>query len=93
MDDVDHISRGRFYTASQAIELGLIDQTGGLYDAVEAAKELAGLPGEVLVVSYPKRWPFYQRFIYGVSGRFLKNPLENLQPGPYYLFPYFTVLR
>ncbi|MEO1040459.1 MAG: signal peptide peptidase SppA [Pseudomonadota bacterium] len=40
---VQEIARGRVWTGAQALELGLVDQIGGLRDAVDAARELAGL--------------------------------------------------
>lgn len=44
---VGQIARGRVWTGAQAKDLGLVDQLGGFYDAVERAKTLAGLHGEV----------------------------------------------
>ncbi len=41
VDMVDRIARGRVWTAKQAKELGLIDQMGGLTQAIEQAAELA----------------------------------------------------
>jgi protease-4 len=44
---VGQIARGRVWTGAQAKELGLVDQLGGFYDAVERAKALAGIKGPV----------------------------------------------
>ena len=44
---VREIARGRVWTGAQARGLGLVDHIGGYYDAVERAKALAGLKGEV----------------------------------------------
>ena len=44
---VREIAKGRVWTGAQARSLGLVDQLGGFYDAVEKAKALAGLKGEV----------------------------------------------
>ncbi len=44
---VREIAKGRVWTGSQAYALGLVDQLGGFYDAVDRAKALAGLKGEV----------------------------------------------
>ncbi len=41
------IAKGRVWTGAQAYSLGLVDQLGGFYDAVERAKALAGIKGEV----------------------------------------------
>ncbi|OXE36721.1 MAG: signal peptide peptidase SppA [Phenylobacterium zucineum] len=44
---VREIAKGRVWTGEQAQKLGLVDQVGGFYDAVEKAKGLANLKGEV----------------------------------------------
>jgi protease-4 len=44
---VQELARGRVWTGAQAKELGLVDRLGGFYDAVDVAKEMAGLSGEV----------------------------------------------
>ncbi len=42
---VDAIAGGRVWTGVQAREIGLVDQLGGLTDAVDKAKALAGIKG------------------------------------------------
>lgn len=51
---IDEIADGRVYTGRQAKELGLIDELGGLTQAISVAGELAGIKGEPKVV-YPKK--------------------------------------
>ena len=46
-DKVRQIAKGRVWTGEQAYGLGLVDQLGGFYEAVDKAKALAGLTGEV----------------------------------------------
>lgn len=43
---VREIARGRVWTGTQARSLGLVDQLGGLTEAIDKAKELADLPAE-----------------------------------------------
>ncbi len=43
VEQVDAIAQGRVWTGSKALEIGLIDEIGGLQDAVSSAAELAGL--------------------------------------------------
>ena len=43
VEDVDKLAQGRVYTGSQALALGLVDEIGGLQDAFQSAKKLAGL--------------------------------------------------
>jgi protease-4 len=50
-EQVLEIADGRIYTGQQALDLQLIDELGGLEDAIEGAKELAGLD-RALVVRY-----------------------------------------
>jgi protease-4 len=44
---VREIARGRVWTGAQARGLGLVDQLGGFYDAVDVARKLARIDGEV----------------------------------------------
>jgi protease-4 len=44
---VREIAKGRIWTGVQARELGLVDEVGGFYQAVDKAKALAGLSGDV----------------------------------------------
>jgi protease IV len=42
--EVRKLAEGRVYTGAQALELGLVDELGGLSEAVAAARKLAGIP-------------------------------------------------
>ena len=44
---VREIAKGRVWTGAQARQLGLVDEIGGFYQAVDKAKALADLTGEV----------------------------------------------
>ena len=56
---VREIAKGRVWTGAQARGLGLVDELGGFYDAVDKAKALAGLKGDVgLKKMTPSRSPF-----------------------------------
>ena len=46
VERVREIAKGRVWTGAQARALGLVDQVGGFYDAVDKAKALAGIKGE-----------------------------------------------
>ncbi|HII80457.1 MAG TPA: signal peptide peptidase SppA [Methanosarcina sp.] len=48
--EVKELADGRLYTGSQAKELGLVDDFGNLYDAIDKAAELGGIHGEPRVV-------------------------------------------
>jgi protease-4 len=48
--EVKELADGRVYTGSKAKELGLVDDFGNLYDAIDKAAELGGVQGEPRVV-------------------------------------------
>ena len=73
---VQEIARGRVWTGAQALELGLVDRLGGLNEAVEEAKKLAGLDeGDLVQIqSYaptPNPFMFFQNF-FGSSAEVLQ---------------------
>lgn len=81
-EDVDKAGRGRVWTGSQALELGLVDELGGLSRAVQIAKEKAGIPLEedVRLEVWPKKVSFLDALF---SGRFLmRNDLSEHIPEP-----------
>jgi protease-4 len=51
-DDVRKFADGRVLTGEQAQQLGLVDELGNFYDAVDLAREEAGIKGEPRLV-YP----------------------------------------
>jgi protease-4 len=68
VDRVRDIAKGRVWTGAQARGLGLVDQIGGFYDAVDKAKALAGLKGPVGLKNMTgPRTPF-QAFVRALSG-------------------------
>ena len=65
---VDSIGRGRIWTGNQAKDIGLIDEIGGLREAVKIAKQKAGLSEdtEVAIEIYPKY--VFKLFSFGAGG-------------------------
>lgn len=51
-DDLAEVATARIYTASQAVAAGLVDEVGFREDALNKARELAGLPDDASVVIY-----------------------------------------
>jgi protease-4 len=45
-EKIDAVARGRVWAGEDAINKGLVDQLGGLREAVDAAKKRAGLEGD-----------------------------------------------
>lgn len=61
-EKVDEIAQGRVWTGEQAKQLGLVDELGGLYKAIDLAKQRARIPAgeEVDLVVYPPHRSFYE---------------------------------
>jgi len=66
---------GRVFTGADALQAGLVDALGGLPEAVQAAREEAGLPPEAVValVEYPER----DRALRRLFDRFLRGGIEG----------------
>ena len=60
--DVDAVAQGRVWTGAQALEIGLVDELGGLERAVALAKEKADIPEdtEVRLQIYPEAGTFFE---------------------------------
>jgi protease-4 len=81
--NAERLARGRVWTGKQAKELGLVDELGGIREAINIAKKEAGIPEDVLPVikffSKPKViqfTPFGKSFSWGVE--FIES-LESLE--------------
>ena len=54
--EIREIAEGRIWSGRDAIEIGLIDELGGLQEAIEAAREYANIPtsAELKILHYPR---------------------------------------
>jgi len=83
IEKVRPIADGRIFTGAKAKELGLVDALGNFQDAVDMAKKLAGLKGDVELV-YPRKsglalWDlFLERTAQRLSG-ILQGPASPLE--------------
>ncbi|HET6521868.1 MAG TPA: signal peptide peptidase SppA [Geminicoccaceae bacterium] len=85
---VHEIARGRVWTGERALELGLVDELGGLPRAVEVTREILGLDPDAplaLRVFPPPRGPFEQLLDllpprFGAVAPF-EAVVERLRPG------------
>jgi protease-4 len=77
-ESVDSIGQGRVWSGSSAIKIGLIDEIGGLNDAIKGAAELAGLE-KYSLRELPAIEDTYTRLLSQLEGeikmRILKNEL------------------
>ncbi len=60
VEEVKTLADGRIFTGRQAKTVGLVDGLGNLEDAVQKAKELAGIRGEAEVVETQKECSFFK---------------------------------
>ncbi|HRD28066.1 MAG TPA: signal peptide peptidase SppA [Caulobacter sp.] len=74
-DRVRQIAKGRVWTGVQARQLQLVDQLGGYYDAIDRAKALAGVKGEVRIRHIDAAGSPFEAFekLFGVSSTSLRT--------------------
>ena len=66
-DEVHRVAQGRVWTGEQALDRGLVDQIGGLADAVAKARELVD-DAEVGITRWPKRKGFLELLLEDLEG-------------------------
>ncbi|PXF58343.1 MAG: signal peptide peptidase SppA [Candidatus Methanogaster sp.] len=62
-EDVLNLSDGRIYTGATAVDLGLVDETGNMYDAIDIAAELGNITGEPTITYMNK--PSLSQLLFG----------------------------
>jgi len=80
-DEVNNIGQGRIWSGLQAIEIGLVDEIGGLKYAIESAKELAKID-DYKIIEYPAIKEPFQELIEtlqeDMSAMLFSDELDNL---------------
>jgi protease-4 len=66
---VEEIAQGRVWSGSEALKLKLVDETGGLGDAVKYAATKAELGDNFRVTEYPRKKMFAEQFKESLEGR------------------------
>ena len=105
---IDEIGQGRVWSGENALEIGLVDELGGLGRAIELASELSGLE-KYRIVDLPALTDPFQEFLRGGSDNlrtwFLKSTLgksakyyeiverAGKMKGVYALLPYSIEIR
>ncbi|MDD3735588.1 MAG: S49 family peptidase, partial [Bacteroidales bacterium] len=64
---VDSIGQGHVWSGADALEIGLVDQFGGLNDAIREAAALAGLE-EYRTIEKPEAYDFYTKLMKQLMG-------------------------
>jgi protease-4 len=79
-EKIDQVAQGRVWTGHQAKQVGLVDQLGGLQDAVAVAKQRARIPAEeeVELVIYPPRRSFYELLSETIEGPTQRSASEAI---------------
>ncbi|MEA3283087.1 MAG: signal peptide peptidase SppA [Euryarchaeota archaeon] len=62
-EEVLNLSDGRIYTGATAMDLGLVDETGNMYDAIDMAAELGNITGKPTVTYMNK--PSLSQLLFG----------------------------
>ena len=78
MNQVRKLDDGRIYTGNQAKQLGLVDELGNMYDAIDGAAELASIAGTPEIKEYGNKSPW--NMIFGANeqvGSLLEKVIVN----------------
>lgn len=79
VDKVREIAQGRVWSGVKAKELGLVDEIGGLQNAIAFAKDRAKLAANVKIVEYPAPQEFAERLAEAFGDG--KKPLAEVLSG------------
>lgn len=106
---VDSIGQGRVWTGTDALEIGLIDELGGLSTAINSAKTRAGLSNFTIISLPEEKDPFEQIFgslsgnvkmsiaeeVLGENFVYLKplNEIKNIQDNIQARIPYELIIE
>lgn len=88
---VDSIGQGRVWSGIDALEIGLVDELGGLDNAIEYAAKLVGIEYDYKIVELPKQKDILTQLLEsGNNDKEIQNAIKT-KMGPYY--HYFEVLE
>lgn len=81
VEQVQEVADGRILTGANAKELGLVDVLGNFQDAVDLAKKMVGIKGEVTLV-FPERvrLRLWDLIFQNASSAFYRAVINTLQP-------------
>jgi protease-4 len=68
LEEVEQVAQGRVWNGAQAKDRGLIDQTGSLSDAIDAAARIAGLGTDYDVHYDERELSTFESFLIGITG-------------------------
>lgn len=79
--EIDKVGQGRVWTGEQALSRKLVDELGGLRQALAHARKLAGLPDHAPIVELPPPDQSLIGKLLGVEGVGTKGGVETVLPG------------
>ena len=82
---VDSIAKGRVWAGVDALGIGLIDEFGGLEDAIAYAAEKAEVGDDYRVTTYPKRKEFMVQLMEEITGQ-TRQTIIKQELGEYYTY-------
>ncbi|MEB3293835.1 MAG: signal peptide peptidase SppA [Synechococcales bacterium] len=77
---VAEIAQGRVWSGAEAKKIGLVDELGGLEDAIVDASKRAKLGDDWMVEEYPKPTTFEERLVRGLFGAHVKAKAQSSDP-------------
>lgn len=78
VDKVKELAEGKIYSGKEAKDLGLVDELGNFYDAIDLAKKMADLPEDAKVKWPHKPSSFEKFFSSGSADESLQNFILKL---------------
>lgn len=79
-ENVAAIAQGRIWTGIEAKKIGLVDEIGGLQDAIQAAAKLANLQDDWEIDEYPKTRSIEERILKKLLGAKVSRNHRRLDP-------------
>jgi protease-4 len=74
-NQVDEIAQGRVWSGADALKVGLVDELGGLQQAITVAAKEAKLGASYSVIEFPEKKGFRERLAEALSGE--QRPLAQ----------------
>lgn len=81
-EEIRKVAEGRVWTGSMAKELGLVDELGGINDAIKAASQKAQLE-DFTILSYPKKQDPLSQLLQDGKDNYINSQLKK-NAGQYY---------
>jgi protease-4 len=82
---VDSIGQGRVWSGEDALQLGLVDELGGLNQAIVAAAGLAGL-SDYGMTEYPELKDPFKEFVEGLMGQQQTSMMKDVLGDQYNMY-------